>query len=75
MTLEPVIILVLIGFFSIISQLVAHQLKLPAILFLLLTGIALGPVTGVLQPDILFGELLFPIVSLSGAVMGNGLFV
>ena len=69
MTLEPVIILVLIGFFSIISQLVAHQLKLPAILFLLLTGIALGPVTGVLQPDILFGELLFPIVSLSVAII------
>lgn len=69
MTLEPVIILVLIGFFSIISQLVAHQLKLPAILFLLLTGIALGPITGVLQPDILFGELLFPIVSLSVAII------
>ena len=42
---------------------------MPAILFLLLSGIIIGPVTGLLNPDQLFGELLFPAVSLSVAVI------
>lgn len=54
---------------GLISQLVSWWLKLPAILFLLLTGIVLGPVSGWLQPDEIFGELLFPLVSLSVAVI------
>ena len=44
-------------------------MRLPAILFLLLAGILAGPVTGWLNPDKLFGELLFPFVSLSVAVI------
>lgn len=56
--------------FSLLSQIVAWRLKLPAILFLLLTGIMLGPaVRGWLIPDDLFGDLLFPLASLSVAVI------
>ncbi len=51
------------------SQWLAWRLKLPAILILLLVGFAAGPVTGFIDPDALLGDLLFPIVSLSVAVI------
>jgi CPA1 family monovalent cation:H+ antiporter len=41
-------------------QWLAWRLRLPAILFLLLTGILIGPTTGWLDPDRLLGPLLFP---------------
>lgn len=52
-----------------VCQWLAWRVKLPAILPLLLAGILLGPVSGVLDPDALFGRLLFPLVSLSVAVV------
>lgn len=67
--LEPIFLLVLIGFFSIASQLIAYRLRLPAILFLLLSGLFMGPVSGIFNPDAVFGDLLFPIVSLSVAII------
>lgn len=54
---------------GILSQWVAWRLKLPAILFLLLTGIAVGPVLGIIDPDLLLGDLLFPGVSLGVAII------
>ena len=50
-------------------QWLAWRLRLPAIVFLLLTGILIGPVTGWFDPDALLGPLLFPFVSLSVAVI------
>ncbi len=47
----------------------AWRVNLPAILFLLLTGLALGPGLGVLDPDAALGELLFPLVSLGVAII------
>lgn len=58
-----------IGLLSISCQWLAWWARLPAILFLLLSGMLVGPVTGYLNPDKLFGDLLFPIVSLSVAVI------
>lgn len=58
-----------IGALAIACQWFAWWVKLPAILFLLLGGILIGPVLGLLHPDALFGELLFPFVSLSVAVI------
>ena len=58
-----------IGLISIACQWVAWRVKLPAILFLLMAGIVAGPVSGWLKPDQAFGELLFPIISLSVAVI------
>ncbi|OBS08300.1 cation:proton antiporter [Acidihalobacter prosperus] len=58
-----------IGLLGVACQWVAWRVKLPAILFLLLAGILLGPVTGWLDPDSLFGDLLFPLVSLAVAVI------
>lgn len=58
-----------IGFLAIACQWFAWWVKLPAILFLLIAGIAAGPVTGWLDPELLFGDLLFPFVSLAVAVI------
>ncbi len=66
---EILITLTGIGLLSIACQWFAWWVKLPAILFLLLTGIAAGPLTGWLQPDKIFGDLLFPMVSLSVAII------
>lgn len=52
-----------------LCQWLAWRLRLPAILFLLLSGIVIGPVAGWFDPDALLGPLLFPFVSLSVAVI------
>jgi NhaP-type Na+/H+ or K+/H+ antiporter len=52
-----------------ICQWAAWRVKLPAILFLLLTGIIAGPILGLVQPEVLLGDLLFPFVSLSVAII------
>jgi CPA1 family monovalent cation:H+ antiporter len=47
----------------------AWRIKLPAILFLLGTGILVGPVFNLIDPDALFGHLLTPIVSVAVAII------
>jgi NhaP-type Na+/H+ or K+/H+ antiporter len=47
----------------------AWRLRFPSILLLLVVGFLTGPVTGLLNPDALLGDLLFPVVSLSVAVI------
>ena len=42
------------------AQWLSWRLKLPSILALLILGILAGPVTGLLRPDDMFGDLLFP---------------
>lgn len=51
------------------AQLLAARLRLPSILLLLLVGFVAGPLTGFLHPDELFGKLLFPLVSISVALI------
>ena len=69
MTFSVLGLLAGISILAIMAQLVAWRLRFPAILFLLLAGIIVGPVLGWLSPDALFGELLFPLVSLAVAVI------
>ncbi len=69
MHIPDVLLLSLVGLLGLLCQWLAWRAKLPAILFLLILGILLGPVSGVLQPDELFGDLLFPFVSLSVAII------
>jgi NhaP-type Na+/H+ or K+/H+ antiporter len=47
----------------------AWRLRVPAILLLLLVGFLAGPVTGLIEPDELLGRMMFPIVSLSVALI------
>ena len=58
-----------IGGAGIVCQWLAWLTRLPAILYLLILGITIGPVLGYLEPDALFGDLLFPFVSLAVAVI------
>lgn len=58
-----------IGVIAIVCQWLGWRLKLPAIVFLLTAGMLAGPVTGWLQPDAVFGDLLFPLISLCVAVI------
>ncbi|WP_010220241.1 cation:proton antiporter [Pseudomonas donghuensis] len=58
-----------IGLAALCCQWLAWRLKLPAILFLLLSGILAGPVLGWLAPQELFGPLLMPLVSLAVALI------
>jgi NhaP-type Na+/H+ or K+/H+ antiporter len=64
----------LIGLASIVflgaaAQWLSWRLKLPSILLLLIFGFLSGPVFGWVNPDQFFGSLLFPIVSISVAVI------
>ncbi|EXU76474.1 cation:proton antiporter [Erwinia mallotivora] len=69
MAMSAPLLLVIIGLSSLVAQWLAWLLRLPAILPLLVFGIVLGPVGHILQPDALFGSLLFPLVSLSVAII------
>ena len=65
-------VLLLIGLIGLIGfgcQWLAWKARQPAILFLLLAGMILGPFTGILNPDELFGDLLFPFVSIAVAII------
>lgn len=66
---DPTIALVAVGILSISCQYFAYKIRLPAILPLLVVGILVGPVFQVLDADTLFGDLLFPVVSLSVAII------
>ncbi|MFP3907176.1 MAG: cation:proton antiporter [Acidimicrobiales bacterium] len=52
------------------AQLIATRLRIPAILLLVAAGLAAGPWFGLIDPDELLGDLLFPVVS-----MGVGLLL
>ena len=54
---------------GIACQWLSWRAKLPSILFLLLSGILIGPVLGLLEPQTLLGDLLFPFVSLAVAIV------
>ncbi|CCK75910.1 sodium/hydrogen exchanger family protein [Oleispira antarctica RB-8] len=69
MEIPDLLMLGLIGILGFACQILAWWVKIPAILFLLLTGIVLGPVTGLFNPDALFGDFLFSFISLCVAVI------
>lgn len=51
------------------AQWLGWRAKMPSIVFLLAAGLFVGPVTGVLEPDAILGDLLFPTVSMAVAVI------
>ncbi len=62
-----------IAFFSILAQWLGWKFKTPAIVFLLMGGFLAGPVLSVVQPEILLGDLLQPIISLAvGIILFEG---
>lgn len=67
--LDPTLLIALIGVLTLASQWLAWRTSAPSILFLLAAGILVGPVFNVLDAESLLGDLLFPVVSLSVAVI------
>ncbi len=61
--------LALIIFFGILAQWIAWRFRLPSILLLLIAGFLAGPISGLINPDHYFGNLLFPLVSISVAII------
>ena len=66
---SPLYLLVLILTAAVGAQWLASRLHVPGLLLLLAVGITLGPVTEVLNPEQVFGDLLQPIISLAAAVV------
>ncbi len=66
---EILIKLAVIGVLGSLAQWFSWWVKLPSILFLLLLGFLVGPLTGYLNPDEVFGDMLFPMVSLAVSVI------
>ncbi len=54
---------------GIVAQWIAWRIQVPSILVLLITGFLAGPVTGFIDPGKLLGDSLFPIVSISVAII------
>ncbi|ENJ2866302.1 sodium:proton antiporter [Vibrio parahaemolyticus] len=63
------LVLSAVGVIGLGCQWLAWRLRLPAILFLLLAGLIVGPFMQWLKPDEILGSLLFPLVSLAVAVI------
>ncbi|MBU0673404.1 MAG: cation:proton antiporter [Proteobacteria bacterium] len=69
MIADKILVLAAVVFGGVLCQWGAWRIKMPAILFLLVAGILAGPVFNLLDSDALFGDLLFPFISLSVAVI------
>jgi NhaP-type Na+/H+ or K+/H+ antiporter len=50
-------------------QLAAHRWRFPSIILLLVAGLVAGPGLDLIDPDALFGDLLFPAVSAAVALL------
>lgn len=66
---EPTIAIAAILGAGVAGQWLAWRLGVPSILVLLITGLVLGPGIGALDPDHVFGELLFPAIGIAVAVI------
>ncbi len=66
---DIVVIITLIGVLGIGAQWLAWRFNLPAIVLMAVAGILAGPVTGLLQPEQDFGELLRPMIAVAVAVI------
>ena len=69
MTEQLLIGLAAIIILGILGQWISWYIRVPSILLLLILGFIIGPVTGLLNPDDFFGELLFPFVSIAVAII------
>ncbi len=69
MSEHPLLAFALLAALCGICQWLAWRLKQPSIVFLLMAGLIVGPVTNLLNPNELFGDLLFPFVSVSVAII------
>ncbi|EPX83652.1 cation:proton antiporter [Salipiger mucosus] len=67
--LDPVLGFALVGALGVGSQWLAWKLRLPAIVLMLLAGLAVGPGLGLLTPSEQFGFLMQPMVAIAVAII------
>ena len=58
-----------IVFTGILAQWIGWRLRIPSILLLALAGLTAGPLTGILRPEVIFGDSLFALISLAVAII------
>ncbi|MFS0750239.1 cation:proton antiporter [Oceanobacillus sp. 1P07AA] len=61
--------IMLIGVLGIASQWIAWRYRLPAIVVMSVTGLAVGPIFGVINPEEDFGALYSPLISAAVAII------
>ncbi len=54
---------------GILAQWIAWMLRIPAIVLFLVCGFIMGPILGLIHPNELFGDILYPFVSVSVAII------
>jgi NhaP-type Na+/H+ or K+/H+ antiporter len=69
MTLSPQLQLAGLVAIGVLVQWFSNLVRLPSIVLLLAVGLVLGPISGIIDPNELFGELLGPLVGLSVAMV------
>lgn len=67
--MSPGLFLTLLLLLGFLCQWASWRLRLPAILLLLASGLVLGPGLGWFNPDLVLGEMLFPLVSIGVALI------
>ncbi len=69
MELSLLFVIMLIGFLGILSQWLAWKYSLPAIVIMSISGLLIGPVFGIMNPEESFGALYDPIISIAVAII------
>ena len=59
----------LIGILGIGAQWIAWRWQIPAIVLLMAAGLVAGPLTGLVNPEAVFGDLLRPLIGLAVAII------
>jgi NhaP-type Na+/H+ or K+/H+ antiporter len=67
--MAPVMAFALVGAIGVGSQWIAWKLRLPAIVLMLLAGLAIGPGLGVFDPERDIGPLMTPMISIAVAII------
>ena len=63
------LVIALIGIIGIGAQWIAWRTGWPAIALMLAAGVVAGPLTGLIRPDDVFGDLLEPVISIAVALI------
>ena len=66
---DPVAVFAIVAAVGVGAQVVASRTSVPAIVLLLASGLLLGPVLDVFDPDDVYGDLLFPAASAAVAFL------
>lgn len=66
---SPLLTVALLAGLCALCQWLAWRLKQPSIVFLLMAGLTVGPLLGILDVNNLFGDALFPFVSVAVAII------